>query len=301
MEPELSRFLQIRRGRGSQPLAISITHSSFFLPKKRRAFCAVYAFMRYCDDVSDGNASLEDKRAILRDWRTRLDAALFRQLSKKSDIARLPGLRAGFSIPAEYFHWIIDGAEMDLDVAQYETFNDLYKYCFNVASAVGLVCLQIFGFEDERAKKYAEQCGIAFQLTNILRDVKEDAEMGRIYLAGRGPQAIQLHRGRDSTRSPGREIQKADEFRSGESAEEYYSASAQPSPAGGGNKQTRTVGYDRDLRENTRQNRAAPIRCIHDPIHLAGAKRLPSPASARHALFRQDSLIQDASMHEAAS
>ena len=87
-----------------------------------------------------------------------------------------------FSIPEQYFHWIIDGTEMDLAVFRYETFEDLYKYCFNVASAVGLVCLQIFGYKDERAKKLAEQCGIAFQLTNILRDVKEDAERGRIYL-----------------------------------------------------------------------------------------------------------------------
>ena len=87
-----------------------------------------------------------------------------------------------YSIPAQYFHWIIDGAEMDLNSHQYETFNDLYNYCFHVASAVGFVCLQIFGFKDEKAKKYAEQCGIAFQLTNILRDVKEDAAMGRIYL-----------------------------------------------------------------------------------------------------------------------
>jgi phytoene synthase len=87
-----------------------------------------------------------------------------------------------FSIPAQYFHWIIDGAQMDLDVFQYETFRDLYAYCFNVASAVGLVCLHIFGFGEERAKKHAEQCGIAFQLTNILRDVKEDTQMGRIYL-----------------------------------------------------------------------------------------------------------------------
>jgi phytoene synthase len=87
-----------------------------------------------------------------------------------------------YSIPAQYFHWIIDGAEMDLDSHQYETFNDLYNYCFHVASAVGFVCLQIFGFKDEKARKYAEQCGIAFQLTNILRDVKEDAAMGRIYL-----------------------------------------------------------------------------------------------------------------------
>ena len=71
---------------------------------------------------------------------------------------------------------------MDLAVDRYETFADLYRYCFNVASAVGLVCIQIFGFTEERAKKYAEYCGIAFQLTNILRDVKEDAGMGRIYI-----------------------------------------------------------------------------------------------------------------------
>ncbi len=87
-----------------------------------------------------------------------------------------------FAIPARYFHWIIDGAEMDLDIDSYSTFEELYRYCFNVASAVGLVCLQIFGFAEERAKEHAEHCGIAFQLTNILRDVKEDAAMGRIYL-----------------------------------------------------------------------------------------------------------------------
>jgi phytoene synthase len=71
---------------------------------------------------------------------------------------------------------------MDLTVDHYETFADLYRYCFKVASSVGLVCLHIFGFQDERAKEYAEQCGVAFQLTNILRDIKEDAAMGRIYL-----------------------------------------------------------------------------------------------------------------------
>ena len=87
-----------------------------------------------------------------------------------------------FSIPAEYFHWIIDGAEMDLARNSYASFEELYQYCFHVASAVGLVCLQVFGFTDHRAPKLAELCGIAFQLTNILRDIEEDAAMGRIYL-----------------------------------------------------------------------------------------------------------------------
>jgi phytoene synthase len=138
--------------------------------------------MRYCDDVSDGDDSPEDKRALLRDWRSQLDAAFSGSLLRNSILPAFRDTVNRFSIPAEYFHWIINGAEMDLDVSQYETFDDLYRYCFNVASAVGLVCLQIFGFREERAKKYAEQCGIAFQLTNILRDVKEDAERGRIYL-----------------------------------------------------------------------------------------------------------------------
>lgn len=151
-------------------------------PEKRRAFCAVYAFMRYCDDVSDGNSSLDAKRSALREWRAQIDAAF---TGSRGENPILPAFRdtvLHYSIPARYFHWIIDGAEMDLDIFQYETFEDLYRYCFHVASAVGLVCLQIFGFSEERALKYAEQCGVAFQITNILRDIKEDADMGRIYL-----------------------------------------------------------------------------------------------------------------------
>ena len=168
--------------------AIARSRSNFYysfivLPaEKRRAFCAVYAFMRYCDDISDGGATPEAKSAMLRDWRSRLDAASSGNLQRDSILPAFRDTVARFSIPVEYFHWIIDGAEMDLHFCQYSTFEDLYKYCFRVASAVGLVCLQIFGFTEARAKKYAEECGVAFQLTNILRDVKEDVEQGRIYL-----------------------------------------------------------------------------------------------------------------------
>ena len=151
-------------------------------PEKRKALCAVYAFIRYCDDISDGSAAIADKRDALRLWRAQLDAVVAGEFDSNAILPAFHDTMKRFSIPADYFHWIIDGAEMDLTIDHYDTFEDLHRYCFNVASSVGLVCLQIFGFTHERAKKYAEHCGVAFQLTNILRDVKEDAQMGRIYI-----------------------------------------------------------------------------------------------------------------------
>jgi 15-cis-phytoene synthase len=182
MEPEL-----LASYRSAEAVARSRARNFYYsfmvLPsEKRRAFCAVYAFMRYCDDISDGDAGVESKRDMLGKWRQQLNDVFSGGPCGNSILHAFRDTVNRFSIPAQYFHWVIDGAEMDLDTSQYETFDDLYKYCFNVASAVGLVCLQIFGFAEDRAKEYAEQCGIAFQLTNILRDVKEDADMGRIYL-----------------------------------------------------------------------------------------------------------------------
>ncbi len=153
-------------------------------PEKRRALCAVYAFMRYCDDISDGAAAGEDKREMLRKWRAQLDLALSGNLAGNSIFPAFYDSVRRFSIPGEYFHRVIDGAEMDLTIDSYRTFDDLYRYCYNVASAVGLVCLHIFGFSDQAARIHAEHCGIAFQLTNILRDLGEDARMGRIYIPG---------------------------------------------------------------------------------------------------------------------
>jgi phytoene synthase len=158
-------------------------YSFVLLPEeKRRAFCAVYAFMRHCDDASDGTGALQEKRKQLELWRGRLDAAAAGQCQDDPILPAFHDSIRRFAIPVQYFHWIIDGTEMDLVKDRYQTFEELYRYCFHVASAVGLVSLHIFGFTDERAKKYAEECGIAFQLTNILRDLKEDAAMGRIYL-----------------------------------------------------------------------------------------------------------------------
>lgn len=182
MEPELSASY-----RSAEAVARKEARNFYYSfrvlpPDKRRAFCAVYAFMRTCDDISDGNASTDAKRSQLEQWRSLLDEAYSGGDCKNPIMPAFRESVRSFSIPAEYFHWIIDGAEMDLDPLHYRTFEDLYRYCFHVASAVGFVCLQIFGFKEKTAKEYAEKCGIAFQLTNILRDVKEDSAMGRIYL-----------------------------------------------------------------------------------------------------------------------
>ncbi len=145
--------------------------------------CAVYAFMRHCDDIVDEEAGEADKKTRLNAWRETLDDAYGGTPADGGGL--LPAFRdtvRRFDIPRAYFDAIIDGAEMDLTVTRYATFEDLYRYCYRVASAVGLVCIHIFGFQGREARQYAESCGIAFQLTNILRDVREDAEMGRIYL-----------------------------------------------------------------------------------------------------------------------
>jgi phytoene synthase len=142
----------------------------------------MYAFMRYCDDIADSHHPPTSKADALRQWRDALTGALKGDYGESRILPAFADSVQKYSIPATYFYELIDGAEMDLSVNRYQTFDDLYQYCYRVASVVGLVCIHIFGFQDDQAKNYAESCGIAFQLTNILRDVKEDAEHGRIYL-----------------------------------------------------------------------------------------------------------------------
>ncbi len=150
-------------------------------PAQRRAMCAVYAFMRYCDDLSD-DAGVADRRGAIAKWRTDLDRALAGDLPDNPLWPAFHDAVSRYSIPPRYFHDMIEGVSSDLEPRRIETFDELYRYCYLVASVVGLTIIHIFGFEDPRALHLAEECGIAFQITNILRDVHEDALNGRIYL-----------------------------------------------------------------------------------------------------------------------
>lgn len=149
---------------------------------KRDALCALYTFMRGVDDISDEPGALEEKRRRLGELRAEMDGALAGTDAKEPVWTALRDTVSRFRIPPRYLHDLISGAEMDLTISSYETFEDLRKYCYHVAGAVGLCCLYVFGFTDPQAPELAEKLGIAFQLTNILRDVRGDYAMGRIYL-----------------------------------------------------------------------------------------------------------------------
>lgn len=159
------------------------------LPRhKRDAICAVYAFMRHADDLSDNEAlSLEERRANLQAWLEGWRRASVGEPTADPVFVALRDAQARFRIPTTLLEQLVEGTAMDLRprAAQYDTFatfDDLYRYCYLVASVVGLVCIRIFGYSDARAEKLAEETGIGFQLTNILRDVREDVERGRVYL-----------------------------------------------------------------------------------------------------------------------
>jgi len=155
-------------------------YAFFMLPKaKRDALCALYAFMRLVDDVSDAVGSEEDKRSDLMLWREALDAAVAGDVSRHPILPAFADTIQRFHIPPRYFHDLISGAEMDLTVGNYPTFERLREYCYRVAGTVGLTCLHVFEYDDPHAPDLAEKLGIAFQLTNILRDVLKDYEMRR--------------------------------------------------------------------------------------------------------------------------
>ena len=166
--------------RVSRERAKNFYYSFLLLPRpKRQGMCAIYAFMRECDDRSDGpDAALEK----VVQWRAELDAALAGDVPDHPVWPAFADTARRYKIPARYFHEMIDGVASDFETKTIATFDELYRYCYLVASIVGLTIIHIFGFEDPKALELAEKCGVAFQLTNILRDVREDAASGRVYL-----------------------------------------------------------------------------------------------------------------------
>jgi phytoene synthase len=153
-----------------------------FLPRRQRlAMCALYAFLRITDDLADEPAPTPERRATLERWRQSWHAALAGDYRHPLHAA-FHDTVTSHGIPPACLDAVQQGVEMDLDVVRYETFKDLYPYCYRVASAVGLACIHIWGFRGAEAPVHAEAAGIAFQMTNILRDLREDAERGRIYL-----------------------------------------------------------------------------------------------------------------------
>lgn len=216
------------------------------LPKaKRQALCAVYAFMRRCDDIADDDTmSLRERRQRLNDWLEGLHRSLAGHASDDPVLLALTDAQRRFRIPVEQLDELAIGTAMDVQevlprdeprnstdglAVHYRTFEDLYLYCYRVASIVGLVCIRVFGYKDPAAEALAERCGIAFQLTNIIRDVKEDAAVGRVYLPQEdlvrfGISAGELSSATDATRF--RELLAFETAR----AREYYQSADQLIP-----------------------------------------------------------------------
>jgi phytoene synthase len=170
--------------------------SSFFLTfyllpgDKRRAMAALYSYLRHTDDLGDEASPVDVRRARLAQWRAQVEQQLRGDATSGAVVitpqtAIFPALvdtLSRYKIPHRYLLDVIDGVEMDLDTCRYDSFDALRDYCYRVASVVGLSCIHIWGFTDPAAEPLAVKCGLAFQLTNILRDLKEDAARDRVYL-----------------------------------------------------------------------------------------------------------------------
>jgi len=175
-EEDYARCAEITRQSSS-----NFYYAFMLLPaERRRALYAVYAFCRFVDDIADDGAAAQPA-LLLERWRMELRNVYGGAVERPVSRALADNVRR-FNIPQRYFEEVIDGVEMDLTRKRYATFAELGLYCRRVASAVGLICIEIFGYRNPATRVYAERLGLAFQLTNIIRDVREDAARDRIYL-----------------------------------------------------------------------------------------------------------------------
>lgn len=239
----------------------SFYYSFLFLPKpKRQAITALYAFCREVDDVADECTDAGIARTKLAWWRTEI-ANLYVDKPQHPVTQALTDAVRDYNLAEEHFVEIIDGMEMDLDQNRYRDFKELHLYCYRVASVVGLLSASIFGYSDRKTLKYAHDLGLAFQLTNIVRDVGEDARRGRIYLpldemAQHGVSEAEILQGQESDN-----VRRLLEFQI-ERAEDYYRRAFEELP-----KADR-----RDQR--TGLIMAAIYRALLDEIRLGGCEKV---------------------------
>jgi 15-cis-phytoene synthase len=197
--PQLQMAYSVCRGI-TRTAAKNFYYAFLVLPRrKREALCAVYAFMRRCDDITDdASLSLAERRQKLDTWLDGLHRAQQGQPTDDPILLALTDAQRRYAVPAGLLDELAQGTAMDVEAGvdetqaaaeapsglavHYNTFEELRQYCYRVASVVGLVCIHVFGYRDPQAEPLAERCGLAFQLTNIIRDVKEDASMGRVYI-----------------------------------------------------------------------------------------------------------------------
>ena len=189
MSTQLDHAYAICRG-VTRSAARNFFYAFLVMPReKRNALCAVYAFMRHADDISDdATVPVKQRWHQLGEWREQFYKVMQGQPTDDPVLFALADAQQRFHIPVELFDQLVQGTMMDLEQSvvgaplTFPTFEDLRRYCYHVASVVGLITIRIFGYRDPKAEPLAERTGIAFQLTNIIRDVREDALLGRVYL-----------------------------------------------------------------------------------------------------------------------
>ncbi len=207
----------------------------FLSEEKRAALTTVYAFCRITDDIvdlADQTGDQADARIKIEEWRKETEKS-FQGESAHPVLKELRAIAQRYSIPTDLFFELIDGVSMDLDRKSYATFEELKPYCYKVASVVGLMCLKIFGYKNPASKQFAIDLGMAFQLTNILRDVKTDALRGRTYLPDEDLKRFQISRddifalaNKDSFGSMEKQFQELFAFEIGRAQNYYESAAA---------------------------------------------------------------------------